>query len=35
MIGQLLLEPADLAALDDPATPTPADRMAVMAGADR
>ena len=29
------LEPADLAALDDPATPTPADRMAVMAGADR
>jgi aspartyl-tRNA(Asn)/glutamyl-tRNA(Gln) amidotransferase subunit A len=29
------LEPADLAALDDPATPTPADRMAVLAGADR
>ncbi len=28
-------EPADLAALDDPATPTPAERMAAMAGGDR
>jgi aspartyl-tRNA(Asn)/glutamyl-tRNA(Gln) amidotransferase subunit A len=29
------LEPADLAALDDPATPTPAERMHAMAGSDR
>jgi aspartyl-tRNA(Asn)/glutamyl-tRNA(Gln) amidotransferase subunit A len=29
------LEPADLAALDDESTPTPADRMAAMAGTDR
>jgi aspartyl-tRNA(Asn)/glutamyl-tRNA(Gln) amidotransferase subunit A len=29
------IEPTDLPALDDPATPTPAQRMAAMAGADR
>jgi aspartyl-tRNA(Asn)/glutamyl-tRNA(Gln) amidotransferase subunit A len=29
------LEPTDLAALDDPTTPTPAERMLAMAGADR
>ena len=29
------LEPADLAALDDPATPSPAERMAAMAVVDR
>jgi len=29
------IEPTDVPALDDPATPTPAQRMAAMAGADR